>query len=88
MGELSWVHWLIIIAALMLLFGAAKLPQMARALGQSARILRSEARALGDEKERERKDTATTDQQSIESAERTSAPLASAQTESEKREPA
>jgi sec-independent protein translocase protein TatA len=84
MGELSWWHWLIVIAALMLLFGANKLPQMARSLGQSVRILRSETRAMGDDKERDRKDTPTTGQQSIQSTERNSAPLSNAQTEPEK----
>jgi sec-independent protein translocase protein TatA len=49
MGEFSAWHWLIVIAALVLLFGASKLPQMARAMGQSVRILRAETRAAHDE---------------------------------------
>jgi sec-independent protein translocase protein TatA len=85
MGELSWWHWLIVIAALMLLFGANKLPQMARSLGQSVRILRSETRAMGDDKDKERKDTsATTAQQSLESADRNSASVSSANAEQQK----
>jgi sec-independent protein translocase protein TatA len=45
MGELSFWHWLIVIGAFVLLFGAARLPGMARSLGQSTRILRAELRA-------------------------------------------
>ncbi|MEU5213387.1 Sec-independent protein translocase subunit TatA [Streptomyces sp. NPDC020742] len=39
-------HLLLIIAAVVLLFGSKKLPEMARGLGRSARILKSEAGAL------------------------------------------
>ncbi|MBF6212126.1 Sec-independent protein translocase subunit TatA [Nocardia puris] len=44
MGALSPTHWLIVAGALVLLFGANRLPQLARGLGQSLRILRSEVR--------------------------------------------
>ena len=33
MGGLSWWHWLIIIAAFILLFGAKRLPDAARSVG-------------------------------------------------------
>jgi sec-independent protein translocase protein TatA len=46
MGEFSAWHWLIVVGVLVLLFGANKLPQMARSLGQSMRIFRSETRAM------------------------------------------
>ncbi|MEV0696971.1 Sec-independent protein translocase subunit TatA [Saccharopolyspora sp. NPDC050389] len=49
MGSLSAWHWLIVLAAVLLLFGSAKLPQMARSLGQSARVLKAEARGLKDD---------------------------------------
>lgn len=42
MGELSPWHWLIVIAVAVLLFGARRLPDAARSLGRSARILRAE----------------------------------------------
>jgi sec-independent protein translocase protein TatA len=45
MGELSVWHWLIVIAVFVLLFGARKLPDAARSLGRSARILKAELRA-------------------------------------------
>lgn len=95
MGELSWWHWLIVIAALMLLFGANKLPQMARSLGQSVRILRSETRAMGEDKDKGHKDdpatsgqTANGQQQSIQSAEQKPAPLSNSQPEPEKQQQA
>ncbi|GAA1230685.1 Sec-independent protein translocase subunit TatA [Pseudonocardia alaniniphila] len=45
MGELSPWHWLIVIGVVVLLFGAKKLPDAARGLGRSARILQAELRA-------------------------------------------
>ncbi len=53
MGELSPWHLLIVAAVFMLLFGANKLPQMARSVGQSMRIFKAETRALSGEKEPE-----------------------------------
>ncbi|MBM9469221.1 Sec-independent protein translocase subunit TatA [Nakamurella leprariae] len=49
MGGLSWWHWLIIIAAFILLFGAKKLPDAARGLGRSLRILKSEVSAMHED---------------------------------------
>ncbi|OII62727.1 preprotein translocase subunit TatA [Streptomyces sp. CC53] len=46
MGAFSVSHILIVLAVAVLLFGSAKLPEMARALGRSARILKSEAAAM------------------------------------------
>ncbi|GAU68813.1 twin-arginine protein translocase subunit TatA [Streptomyces sp. NBRC 110611] len=42
-------HLILIVAVLVLLFGSKKLPDMARGLGRSMRILKSEAKALKDE---------------------------------------
>jgi sec-independent protein translocase protein TatA len=53
MGELSPWHLLIVAAVFMLLFGANKLPQMARSVGQSMRIFKAETKALSGEKETE-----------------------------------
>ncbi len=49
MGSLSWWHWLIILAVFILLFGAKKLPDAARGLGRSLRILKSEVSAMHDD---------------------------------------
>ncbi len=40
---------LIILLIVLLLFGAPKLPQLARSLGQSMRILKDETRSLTDD---------------------------------------
>jgi sec-independent protein translocase protein TatA len=47
-GALSPTHWLIIIAILVLLFGARRLPDAARSLGRSTRILKAELHAEPD----------------------------------------
>lgn len=49
MGEFSAWHWLIVAVALVALFGANKLPQLARSVGQSARIFKAETRGLADD---------------------------------------
>ena len=41
--------WIIILAVVLLLFGATRLPALAKSLGQSARVLRKELK--GDETE-------------------------------------
>lgn len=46
MGGLSWWHWLVIGGAFILLFGAKRLPDAARGVGRSLRILKSEVSAL------------------------------------------
>lgn len=43
-------HLVLIIVAAVLLFGSKKLPDMARGLGRSMRILKSEAKALKDDR--------------------------------------
>ncbi|MGW4892862.1 Sec-independent protein translocase subunit TatA [Kitasatospora sp. NPDC004240] len=42
-------HLLIVIAVLLLLFGSSKLPDAARALGRSMRILKAETHALRED---------------------------------------
>ncbi|CAM5591231.1 Sec-independent protein translocase subunit TatA [Streptomyces avidinii] len=46
MGNLRGWEILVIVGVIILLFGAKKLPDMARSLGKSARILKSEAKAM------------------------------------------
>jgi sec-independent protein translocase protein TatA len=45
-GNLRPLEIVLIVAVILLLFGAKKLPDMARSLGKSARILKSEAKAM------------------------------------------
>lgn len=46
---LSGWHLLLVLAVILLLFGATKLPALARSVGQSARVLKGEIRAMKDE---------------------------------------
>ncbi|MFE3035729.1 Sec-independent protein translocase subunit TatA [Streptomyces canus] len=48
-GRLGAPEIILILVVIILLFGAKKLPDMARSLGKSARILKSEAKAMKDE---------------------------------------
>ncbi|MCX6433714.1 MAG: Sec-independent protein translocase subunit TatA [Actinobacteria bacterium] len=49
MPNLKPVEWLIIIAVIVLLFGAKRLPDAARGLGRSLRILKAETKGLADD---------------------------------------
>lgn len=42
-------HWLILILVLLLLFGAKKLPDLARSIGQSMKIFKKEIKDLSDD---------------------------------------
>ncbi|CAM2963373.1 Sec-independent protein translocase subunit TatA [Prescottella defluvii] len=54
MGALSPGHWAIVAVVLLVLFGSKKLPDAARGLGRSLRILKSEVGELqADEKSTE-----------------------------------
>ncbi|HEY6425468.1 MAG TPA: Sec-independent protein translocase subunit TatA [Pseudonocardiaceae bacterium] len=80
MGEFSPWHLLIVAAVFMLLFGANKLPQMARSVGQSMRIFKAETRALsGDQQKKDQPPPAATAPPTV---------TESAQTESAQRESA
>jgi sec-independent protein translocase protein TatA len=46
---------ILIVLVLVLLFGATKLPQMARSLGQSARVFKAEARGMKADEEAAKK---------------------------------
>jgi len=46
MGNLTGWHLIIILAIVVLIFGAAKLPGLARSVGQSARIFKSEMKTM------------------------------------------
>ncbi|MFF0790225.1 Sec-independent protein translocase subunit TatA [Streptomyces spiralis] len=48
-GRLGAPEIILILVVIILLFGAKKLPDMARSLGKSARILKSEAKAMKEE---------------------------------------
>ena len=48
-ANLSGWHLLIILAVVLLLFGATRLPALSRSVGQSVRIFRSETKHLNEE---------------------------------------
>lgn len=45
----GWPHLLLILAVILLLFGAAKLPALAKSIGQSARVFRGEMKQMKSE---------------------------------------
>ncbi|MBD3914877.1 Sec-independent protein translocase subunit TatA [Nocardioides hwasunensis] len=49
MGGLGGMELIIILAVLLLLFGASKLPDLARGSGQALRIFKSETKGLMDD---------------------------------------
>ncbi|MDT0117012.1 twin-arginine translocase TatA/TatE family subunit [Microbacterium sp. PRF11] len=49
-GLTGW-HLLIVLAVILLLFGAAKLPALAQSVGKSARLFKGEMKAMKDEDE-------------------------------------
>lgn len=59
MGAFGWPHLLIILAVILLLFGAAKLPALAKSLGQSARVFKGEMKAMKNEDATDAEDPAS-----------------------------
>jgi sec-independent protein translocase protein TatA len=53
LGGLQPWHWVIVIAVFVLLFGAKKLPDAARSLGQSMRIFKSEVKEMKSDSKQE-----------------------------------
>ncbi|WP_226533206.1 twin-arginine translocase TatA/TatE family subunit [Microbacterium paraoxydans] len=47
-GMQGW-HLLIVLAVILLLFGAAKLPALAKSMGQSARVFKGEMKAMKED---------------------------------------
>lgn len=58
MGSLSPWHLLILVAVLVLLFGAKKLPDAARSVGRSLKILKAETKDLRGEENADNADDA------------------------------
>ena len=50
-GMPQGAEWLVILAIVVLVFGAAKLPDLARGTGQALRIFKAETRGLKDDAE-------------------------------------
>ena len=58
MQNLTGVHLLVVVAVVLVLFGASKLPIFAKGLGQSIKIFRKEINDVKDDIKDERKDAA------------------------------
>jgi sec-independent protein translocase protein TatA len=52
-GMPQGAEWLIILAIVILVFGAAKLPDLARGTGQALRIFKAETKSLKDDDEKD-----------------------------------
>jgi sec-independent protein translocase protein TatA len=50
-GMPQGAEWLVILAIVVLVFGAAKLPELARGTGQALRIFKTETKGLRDDEE-------------------------------------
>jgi sec-independent protein translocase protein TatA len=59
-GMPQGAEWLIILAIVILVFGAAKLPELARGTGQALRIFKTETKGLRDEDDKPASPTTTT----------------------------
>ena len=53
MPNIGWTELIIVIFLVLLLFGANKLPDLARSMGRSARIFKSEVKEMRNEDEAE-----------------------------------
>ena len=53
MPSIGWTELIIVIFLVLLLFGANKLPDLARSMGRSARIFKSEVKEMRNEDEPE-----------------------------------
>lgn len=67
MAGLTGWHLLVLVLVILLLFGAAKLPALAKSMGQSARVFKGEMKAMKD-------DDGASAQTAAESAQATSTP--------------
>lgn len=45
----GWPHLIVILAVILLLFGATKLPALAKSVGQSARVFKGEMKAMKED---------------------------------------
>ena len=43
------IHWIIVLVVVLVLFGAQKLPELAKPIGQSAKILKKEMNDLSED---------------------------------------
>ena len=61
-GMPEGAEWLVILVIVILVFGAAKLPDLARGTGQALRIFKAETKGLRDDEKKDEKPTLTAEQ--------------------------
>jgi len=61
-GMPQGAEWLIILAIVILVFGAAKLPDLARGTGQALRIFKAETKGLKDDEPKDKDENVTAEQ--------------------------
>ena len=71
-GMPQGLEWLVILAIVVLVFGAAKLPDLARSSGQALRIFKTETKGLRDDDDEK---TKTPEQREIEARNDSQAPV-------------
>lgn len=49
LGNLTGWHFLVLLVIILLIFGAAKLPALAKSMGQSARVFKGEMKAMKED---------------------------------------
>lgn len=47
------IHWIVLIVVILLVFGSKRLPDMARSIGQSLRVLKEETKKLNSDDDKD-----------------------------------
>lgn len=62
------IHWIIVLIVILVLFGAQKLPDLARSIGKSAKILKEEMNDLSQDSSSTSEQTSTSEPENTDSS--------------------
>ncbi len=62
------IHWIIVLIVVLVLFGAQKLPDLARSIGKSAKILKEEMNDLSQDSSSASEQTSTSEPENTDSS--------------------
>ena len=62
------IHWIIVLIVVLVLFGAQKLPDLARSIGKSAKILKEEMNDLSQDSSSTGEQTSTSEPENTDSS--------------------
>ena len=62
------IHWIIVLIVVLVLFGAQKLPDLARSIGKSAKILKEEMNDLSQDSSSTSEQTSTSETENTDSS--------------------